>query len=573
MAIHNAEIAALFYRMAELLEIEGANPFRVRAYRRAAATLEDLPQSVAQLIAEGADLDALPAIGEDLAGKIAEVCRTGRLKALEAVEARTPASLAVLSAVPGLGPKRIRTLRDRLGVKDVDDLYRAAKAGRVGALPRFGAAFEARLLKALRRTHAPAEHRVRISTAEDFAAPLKAWLEALPGAGEVTLAGSLRRRRETIGDLDVLVAGGDAPAMIARFTGYEEVAQTVMKGPTRATIVLRSGLQADLRVVPRESQGAALVYLTGSKDHNIALRRLAKARDLKISEYGVFRGETRIAGATEAEVYAAVGLPWIAPELRESRGEIDAAAEGRLPSLVRRSDIRGDLHVHTRASDGKNTLDEMVEAARTLGYDYIAVADHSRHATVAHGLDAGRLAAQIDEIDRLNAGRTGIRVLKACEVDILADGRLDLPNDVLDRLDLVIGAIHSDFGLSAEAQTTRALRAMDNPRLSILAHPTGRLIGERPGYPIDLPRVMTGALERGCMLEINGHPSRLDVDDIHARAAKDMGLKLAIGSDAHSTLGLEAMRHGVDQARRGWLEKADVLNTRPWAQVAALLSR
>lgn len=573
MTVHNADIAGTFYRMAELLEIEGANPFRVRAYRRAAATIEDLPQSVTELLAKGADLDDLPGIGEDLAGKIKEICETGRCKALEEVEARTPSALAALAAVPGLGPKRVKVLHEQLGVSSVEDLTKAAEEGRVRGLPRFGEAFEAKLLKALHGTRPPGERRFRISTAEDFAAPLTAYLERIPGVRDVVAAGSFRRRKETVGDLDILAVSAQGQAVADRFVAYEEVSQVVAKGPTRAAVILEGGLQVDLRVVPEESYGAALVYFTGSKGHNIALRRLAQDKGLKISEYGVFRGEARVAGRTEAEVYAAVGLPWIPPELREDRGEIDAAFAGRLPKLVELSDIRGDLHVHTRASDGKSTLAEMVEAAKARGYGYVGISDHSKHATVAHGLDAGRLSAQIDEIDRLNAARPGIRVLKSCEVDILRDGKLDLPNAILARLDFVIGAIHSNFDLSSEAQTNRVLRAMDNPHFHIFAHPSGRLIGERPGYAIDLMKVMAAAKARGCFLEINAHPSRLDLDDVHARAAKEMGLKVAIGSDAHSTVGLGAMRHGVGQARRGWLEAADVLNARPWPELKLLLGR
>lgn len=571
MAVHNADIAALFYRIAELLEIEGANPFRVRAYRRAALTIEDLAQPAADLLTQGADLAELPGIGDDLAGKIREICDTGRLKALDEVEARTPSALAALSAVPGLGPKRIRMLHERLGVSSIHDLAQAASEGRVRGLPRFGAALEARLLKAVRGSATPEERRFRISVAEDFAPPLKRHLEGIPGVGAVVVAGSFRRRKETVGDLDILAISADGQATTDRFVEYEEVEHVLAKGSTRATVILEGGLQVDLRVVREESYGAALIYLTGSKAHNITLRRLAQERGLKISEYGVFKGDRRIAGRTEAEVYAAIGLPWMPPELRENRGEIEAGFAGRLPRLVELSDIRGDLHVHTRASDGSGTVSEMAEAARARGYEYLAISDHSQHAAIAHGLDAGRLSAQIDEIDRLNASNPGIRILKSCEVDILRDGRLDLPNDVLSRLDLVIGAIHSDFGLSLEAQTGRVLRALDNPHFDIFAHPTGRLIGERPGYEIDLPSVMAVAKARGRMVEINAHPSRLDLDDVHARAAGEMGLKLAIGSDAHSAAGLGAMRYGVDQARRGWLEPEDVVNTRSWPELKALL--
>lgn len=569
--VHNADVAEIFYRLAELLEIEGANPFRIRAYRRAAATIEDLAEPAAVLLARGQDLADLPGIGEDLAGKIAEICRTGRLQLLEEVEARTPSDLARLSQVPGLGPKRVKVLHEALGVTSIEDLARAAAAGRVRGLPRFGEAFEQRLLKELQAAPAQGETRLRISVAEEYAAGLLAHVRSLPGVGDAIVAGSYRRRRETVGDLDVLASG---PASITDgFVAYPEVAKVLAKGATRVTVVLRNGLQVDLRVVPAESFGAALVYFTGSKAHNIALRRRAQGRGLKINEYGVFRGEARIAGRTEAEVYRAVDLPLIPPEIREDRGEIDAAEAGRLPVLVQRADLKGDLHVHTRASDGKSTLEEMVEAARALGYEYLAISDHSRHAIVAHGLDPARLSAQLDEIDALNAREPGIRVLKSCEVDVLRNGRLDLPDRLLARLDVVTVGVHSDFALPAAAQTERLLKAMDNRHVHILAHPTGRLIGERSGYQVEFDKVIAGAKDRGCFLEVNAHPSRLDLDDVHARAAKAAGVLLAVGSDAHSTVGLANIRFGVDQARRAWLEPNDVLNTRSWRELRALLVR
>ncbi len=572
MPIHNADIAIQFNRLADLLEIEEANPFRVRAYRRAAQTIQELPESAAAMVAQGRDLAELPGIGEDLADKIEEIVETGHCHMLEEVEARTPSTLAALTSIAGLGPKRVQALHEKLGVSSLDDLVNAAKAGRIRALPRFGEAFETKLLAELAR-HREAERRLKISTAEDFALGLIAHLRKLPGVGEAVVAGSFRRRKETVGDLDILATCADGPGAIEHFVRYDEVDRVTARGPTRAAVVLKSGLQVDLRVVPLESYGAALHYFTGSKAHNIAIRQRGQAMGLKINEYGVFRGETRIGGQTEREVYAAVDLPFIPPELREDRGEIDAAAEGRLPELVSVANIRGDLHVHTRASDGKSTLAEMAAAGKALGYGYLAIADHSRHATIAHGLDPKRLSAQLDEIDRLNDGVDGFRLLKSCEVDILADGKLDLPNAILKRLDLTVCAVHYQFELDAEAQTERILKAMDNPCFHILAHPTGRLIGERPGYAVDLERIIEGAKSRGCFLEVNAHPSRLDLDDVHCRAAKTLGVKVAISTDAHSTIGLGAMRYGVDQARRGWIEPDDVLNTRPWPQLKALLRR
>lgn len=572
MTVHNADIAAQFYRIADLLEIEGANPFRVRAYRRAAATIEDLPTSVASMLSAGEDLDDLPGIGPDLAGKIREIVATGHSTALEQVEHRIPPGLAELTAMAGLGPKRVQVLHEKLGIETIEDLARAAKAGKVRELPRFGAALEAKLLAEAGKGQ-PVAQRFKISTAEDFAAGLTEYLRSYPGVGQVVVAGSFRRRKETVGDLDILVTARNGKATIDHFVAYDEVEQIVAQGTTRATVILKAGLQVDLRVVPQRSYGAALHYFTGSKAHNIAVRKIAQAKGLKLNEYGIFRGSAYVGGRTEEEVFAIADLPYIEPEIREDRGEIEAAAAGKLPRLVTLADIKGDLHVHTKASDGKSTLAEMAEAAKSRGYQYLAITDHSQHATIAHGLDAKRLSAQLDEIDRLNERLEGIVLLKSCEVDILPDGKLDLPQSLLERLDLTVCAVHSRFELDSEAQTGRIIRAMDNRCCNIIAHPTGRLIGEREAYPVDLERVMVAAKERGCFLEVNGHPSRLDLDDVHCRAAKQMGLKLSIGTDAHSTIGLSAMRYGVDQARRGWIEREDVLNTRPWSELKKLLAR
>lgn len=572
MTVHNADIASVFNRLADLLEIEGANPFRVRAYRRAAATIEDLPESAASIVASGRKLSDLPGIGEDLAGKIEEILATGRCKTLDGVEAHTPSTLAALTSIPGLGPKRVHTLHEVLGITSLEELAKAAKAGKLRELSRFSAAMEAKILAELEK-HRQAEQRFKISTAEDFAAGICSYLKSFRGVGQVIVAGSFRRRKDTVGDLDILVTAEDGAGTIEHFTQYDEVAQVLSKGTTRGTVVLHAGLQVDVRVVPEESYGAALHYFTGSKAHNIAVRALAQAKKLKLNEYGIFRGNRRVGGRTEEEVFAAAGLPYIEPELREDRGELDAAKQGKLPKLLQLSDIRGDLHVHTKASDGKSTLVEMADAAKACGYEYLAVSDHSKHATVAHGLDAKRLAAELNEIDRLNAKLDGIRLLKSCEVDILADGKLDLPDSILRRLDFTVCSVHYRFDLDIDRQTERIIRAMDDRYFNIFAHPTGRLLGERPGYAVDLERVMAAAKERGCFLEVNAHPSRLDLDDVHCRAAKELGLKLAISTDAHSTMGLKAMRYGVDQARRGWLEAEDVLNTRAWPKLEPLFRR
>lgn len=572
MAIHNASIAEILRRVADLLEIEGANPFRIRAYRRAALTIEDLPQSAAIMVAEGKTLVGLPGIGKDLAGKITEIIETGHLKALTEIEARTPTTLAALTTVPGLGPKRVHQLHEVLGIKTFKDLERAARAHEICKLKGFTAKTEEKILAEIKESQ-KRELRFKIATAEDFAKTLCAYLEEDPTVEHVVVAGSYRRRKETVGDLDILVTCAKGRAVVNRFVEYDEVAKVVAKGSTRATVVLRSGIQVDLRVVPEKSYGAALHYFTGSKAHNIAIRKMGQARGLKINEYGIFRGNKRVGGKTEKEVFAAVKLPYIEPELREDRGEIQAAIAGELPKLVALEDIRGDLHVHTNASDGKSSLREMVETAKARGYEYVAITDHSKHATIARGLDARRLSKQLDEIDRLNDEIKGIRILKSSEVDILADGKLDFSDKMLARLDLVVAAVHYKFELDAATQTERILRAMDNKYLSILAHPTGRLLGERPAYPLDVERVIEGAKERGVALELNSHPARLDLDDVHCRLCKEIGARLVISTDAHSTFGFDTIRFGIGQARRAWLEPKDLLNTRPWPSLKKVLTR
>jgi len=572
MAVHNASIAETLRHVADLLEIEGANPFRIRAYRRAAQTVEDLPQSAAKMVAEGKTLAGLPGIGKDLAGKITEIVNTGRLGALAEIEARTPTTLAALTTVPGLGPKRVHRLHEALGIKTFKDLERAARTHKIRELRGFTAKTEETILAEIERSH-EREQRFKIATAEDFAQTLCTYLQAYPSIGRVVVAGSYRRRKETVGDLDILVTCAKGQAAVNHFVAYDEVAKIVAEGSTRATVLLRSGIQVDLRVVPAKSYGAALHYFTGSKSHNIAIRKLGHARGLKINEYGIFRDGKRIGGRTEEEVFAAVGLPYIEPELREDRGEIQAASEGELPKLISLADIRGDLHVHTKASDGKSNLRDMVEAARARGYEYLAITDHTKHATVAKGLDEKRLSKQLDEIEKLSEDFDDIRILKSSEVDILADGKLDLSDSMLKRLDLVVAAVHYKFELDAQKQTERILRAMDNKYMSVLAHPTGRLLGEREGYPVDLERVIEGAKDRGVALELNAHPARLDLDEVHCKLAKEMGVKLVISTDAHSTFGLDTMRFGIGQARRGWLERTDVLNTRPWARLKKAIAR
>jgi len=572
MPVYNSDVARIFNQIADLLEIGGGNEYRVRAYRDAARTIATLSSSVADMVAEDEDLTELEGIGDSMAGKITEIVKTGGLKQLEEIEQRTPPALADMLNISGLGPKRVRAIYENLGVTSLEGLKAAAEQGRIRDLEGFGETIEQKIVADLAQAEAE-ETRTRLDVAEELTEPLVGYLREIEGIQRVIVAGSYRRRKETVGDLDILATGRDSGHIIDRFVAYEDVAEVVSQGETRSTVMLRTGLQVDLRVVADESYGAALLYFTGSKAHNITLRNMALDQDLKINEYGVFQDEARVAGETEAEIYGLFDLPYIVPELREDRGEIEAAREGNLPQLVALEDIQGDLQMHTDASDGHNTLEEMARAAKRRGYAYIAITDHSTHVAVTQGLDAEALARRVDEIDRLNDELDGIRILKGIEVDILKDGSLDLPDEALEKLDLVIASVHVNFDLSREKQTERIIRAMDNPHFNILAHPTGRKIGERDPYEVDVERLMEAALERGCFLEINASPKRLDLDDVYCKMAKEMGLKLSISTDAHRVSELAYMRFGVGQARRGWLEPGDVLNTRPWEDLRELLER
>ncbi len=571
MAIENAEVARLFREMADLLELEGGNTFRVRAYQTAARTVEELPQPVAELAREGPKrLTELPGIGQDLAGKIIEIARTGRLSALRALERKVPKGLTQLMRVRGLGPKRARLLYDAIGVRSVAQLRRACQTGRVSELRGFGKKTEANLLRELTTQHAD-ERRVLRSVAAQYGEAFLQYLSATSGVTRAEIAGSYRRCKDTVGDLDILVSCRPGTPAVRRFVTYPEVAVVLAEGPTRAAVRLVSGIQVDLRVLADASYGAGLYYFTGSKAHNIAVRRLAQQKGLLINEYGVWRGKKRVAGRDEAEVLATVGLPWIPPELREDRGEIDAAAAGRLPRLVERADIRGDLQSHTTDSDGRDTLGDMAKAAEDLGYEYLAITDHTPAVRVAGGLDRAGFRKQMKRIDRLNGSLRKLTVLKGAEVDILPDGTLDLDDGTLDALDIVVASVHSAFGLGEREQTKRMLRAIQHPAVDLLGHPTGRLVGRRAGLRLDLDQVFRGAVDHGVLLEINGQPDRLDLDDVAIRGALAAGATLAISTDAHAVPELGFMRWGIDQARRGWAEKSSIANTRPLAGLLKLL--
>lgn len=573
MSTTNPDLSRLFRQTADLLEIDGANEFRVRAYRRAARTISDLSASVSDMIQNREDLTRLPGIGQDLAEKIKTIVNTGSLPLLEELEERVPPELMELLQIQGLGPKRIKALYSSLNITDRQSLKQAAQEGKVQEIEGFGPRSEQNILEQLEKETGEEKGRILLAEAEQYAGPLLKALQKADGLKKLCIAGSFRRRKETVGDLDILAACSRDSNLMQLFTGYENVESVVSQGSTRATVILRSGLQVDLRVVPEVSYGAALHYFTGSKGHNIALRKLGVSMDLKINEYGVFKDDERIAGQTEQQVYESVGLHYIQPELREQRGEIQAARENNLPRLIRTEDLKGDLHTHTRATDGRDSLEEMAEAAIQMGYEYLAVTDHSKQVSVAHGLDEDGLRRQMDAIDQLNEKLENITLLKGIEVDILEDGSLDLDDSVLELLDLCVCSVHSRLHLSEKKQTRRLLKAMDNPCCSILGHPTGRIIGQRPPMKLDMEKIMQAAKDRDCVLEINAQPHRLDLPDVHIRQAGEMGLKMAVSSDAHWSKKLDLIRYGVDQARRGWLQDEGVINTRSLKDLRRLLRR
>lgn len=570
--VKNIDIANIFDRLADLLELEGENAFRVRAYRNAAATVENLPQNLEEMVKKGDDLTSLPAIGNDLAQKINDIVNHKEIDLLKRLEEKNPIDFEELNRIQGLGPRRIKKLYEILNVQNIDDLYHAAEEQKIRNLSGFSKKIEEHILEEIKKIKEK-YNRMKISTAEQNALPIVEYLRENRSIQDIEIAGSYRRRKETIGDLDILVTCEDSISVMTHFVNYFDIDEVLSKGDTRSSIILKSGIQVDLRVLPQKSYGAAMLYFTGSKAHNIVIRKLAKQKDWKVNEYGLFSNDDFLAGETEKGIYNKLGLPYIEPELRENRGEFEAAESGNLPELIKLSDIKGDLHTHTNLTDGKNTLEEMAEAAQKLGYKYIANTDHSKRVTVAGGLDEKQVFENIKRTDKLNENFKDFTILKGIEVDILEDGSLDLSDKVLKELDIVVGAIHYKFNLSREEQTERILRAMDNPYLNIIAHPTGRLINEREPYDIDLEKIMQKAKENNCILEINSQPSRLDLNDLNSRKAKEMGVKLVISTDAHSTTQYNFMRFGIGQARRGWIEKNNVINTRNINQLKEIIKR
>ena len=571
--MQNPDIARLFDEVADLLEIQDANPFRVRAYRNAARTIRDFPEPLADLVRAGTkDLTDIAGIGDDLAEKITEIVTKGELALRKQLAAKLPAGLLDLLRIPGLGPKRVKLLYKKLKVKSASDLSKALDQGKIQKLKGFGPKIEEKMRAGLGQAQVT-ERRMLLNEAETQATALVAYLQAGGGVRQIAVAGSYRRRRETIGDLDIVVTSDDSPRVMDRFVAYADVADVVSKGDTRSTVKLRGGLQVDLRAVEPAAYGAALQYFTGSKAHNVELRKIAQEHGYKLNEYGLFKGTRRVAGQTEEEIYAKLGLDWVPPELREARGEIALARERRLPRLVELTDIRGDLQMHTSATDGKGTIDEMAEAARALGYQYIAITDHSKRVTMALGFDAKRLREQWRTIDERNATSRGFTILKSIELDILENGKLDLPDDVLAEADYVVATIHYGLTQTEKELTRRLVHAAEHPWVDAIGHPTGRMLGKREPYRFDFDAVVRACVAHGCALELDGHPERMDLPDTLAAAAKQLGARFVLSTDSHQPGNLPFMKYAVDLARRAGLEARDIVNTRPLAAFRKELKR
>jgi DNA polymerase (family 10) len=570
--VTNFEVARLFAEMATLLEVRNESVFRIRAYQRAAQTLQTLSEDVAAVAARG-ELTRLPGIGRELASRIEEYLTTGRMTQLENLRTHLPSGVVTLLDVPGLGPRTAQRLHERLGVDSLEKLEAVCRSGEILTVPGVGPKTCASILKGIARSRA-GRTRTLLPTARHVADQLVAALRALAPVEAIEVAGSLRRMRDTVKDIDILVTSQDPVRVITTLTSLPSVVEVLAQGDTKASVRHQEGLQIDLRVVEPAAFGAALQYFTGSRDHNVRLRELARRRGLTISEYGVFeeRSGARVAGATEAEVYAAVGLPWIPPELREHAGELEAAAAGRLPELVTAAAIRGDLHAHTDWSDGHLPLERLVAAAQDRGYEYIIVSDHSQSTAIARGLTPDQLRAQVRAIRALQP-RFKIRILTGTECDILADGTMDFPDEVLRDLDVVLAAVHSRFKQTREEMTRRIVRALANPHVDILAHPTGRRIGTRDPYDVDLEAVFAAARRHGKAVEINASPERLDLPDGHARRAAELGVPVAVSTDTHYLANLDNLELGLGIARRAWLGPGQVLNTRPLVDLLAWTQR
>jgi DNA polymerase (family 10) len=575
--MENLDISRTLEETADLLEIQGANPFRIRAYRNAVRTIEGLTRSLQSMVDAGDDLTEMPGIGKEMDRHIRELLQTGQLVTLNEVTRVIPRTVAELTRLDGVGPKKAKKLYDDLHVESVEGLEAELAAGRVQQLKGFGAKSAEKIMRAI-EDHRRHSGRTLRAEAEPYIESLLTHMSSAPGVERLDVAGSYRRRRETIGDIDLIAScDGDGSAVVEHFTNFPGAVRVDAAGETKGNIILRSGLSVDLRVVPSESFGAALLYFTGSKEHNVHLRTMAVKQGLRVNEWGVYRtppgtdastlgpreGE-RLAGTSEEECYAVFDLPWIPPELREDRGEIAAAAAGTLPGLIKVDDVCGDLHMHSTWSDGKDSIEQMARACLERGLEYMAITDHSRSLTMVNGLTPERVRAQWHEVaEAQSAVGDSFRILRGQEVDILREGNLDQPDDVLAELDLVIGSVHSFMDQDRDTMTNRVLRAVESGRIDVLGHPTGRLLGRREPYDLDLEVVLQACLEHDVAVEINAHPRRLDLNDRHAARARELGVRIAINTDAHEQRGLDVLRFGIDQARRAWLEPQHVVNCLP----------
>ncbi len=555
----NKELADLFEKMADILEFKGENPFKISAYRKASRIIGDLTQDIEE-IAEQGELKNIPGIGEGMAQKIVEYFKTGKISKFEEVRKGVSDELIAIMDIPGMGPKTLSTLHREKGIGNLSQLEKALEDGSLMGLFGIGEKKIENIKRGILLLK-QSKGRMNLGMAFPVAKRIVETLRQKTGSKKIEWAGSLRRMKENIGDIDILATGPEKGKIVQTFTHLPEVKEVLVSGETKASVIMEGGTQIDLRVVEEDSYGAALQYFTGSKGHNIHLRGIAKAKGIKINEYGVFKGKKKIGGKEEKDVYRSLKMDWIDPELREDRGEIEAAQKGRLPKLVQESEIKGDLHVHSKWSDGTFSIEEIAKAAQKRGYQYLAICDHSKSLKIAHGLDESRLMKQIEEIDRINDKLKGFQILKGTEVDILADGKLDLSEKILEKLNIVVGAIHSGFKQDKGKMTKRIIRALENPYIHILAHPTGRLLGARDPYEVEIEELMEAAKKYGKALEINAYFERLDLDDIHCRKAKEMGIRVGIGTDSHHLDQMWMISLGVAVARRGWLETKDVLNT------------
>jgi DNA polymerase (family 10) len=561
MRMKNKELADLFGRMADILEFKDENPFKISAYRKASRIIGDLTQDIEE-IAESGKLRDVPGIGEGMAQKILEYLKTGKVSKFEEVRKGVSDALIAIMDIPGMGPKTLSMIHKEKGISSLSQLEKAVENGSLVGLPGIGEKKVENIKRGIQLLK-QSKGRMNLGIAFPVAKEIVETLREKAGSKKIEWAGSLRRMRENIGDIDILATGPNKEKIVHTFTHLPEVKEVLASGETKASVIVEGGIQIDLRVVEEDSYGAALQYFTGSKGHNIRLRGIAKTKGIKINEYGVFKGEKKVGGKEEEDVYRALGMDWIEPELREDRGEIEAAKEARLPKLVKEPEINGDLHVHSNWSDGTSPIEEIARAAQKRGYQYVAICDHSKSLKITHGLDESRLMKQIEEIDRINEKMKGFQILKGTEVDILNDGRLDLSEKVLEKLDLVVAAVHIGFKQEKEKMTKRIVRALENPFVDVLAHPSGRLLGARDPYEVEIDEVMEAAKQYGKALEINAYFERLDLDDIHCRKAKEMGIPLAIGTDSHHVDQMWMISLGVAVARRGWLETPNILNTLP----------